>query len=159
MSARVFAKSLKRAVKVPDDLPARLEAQLVARAASALAMANKAGLVVAGASKVEAALDKGNVAVLVHGTDAAPGGSERLDRKHAAIASAAGRDSTIVTELTIEQMSLAMGGANVVHAALIPGGATDKFVSEAGRLRRFRPRGSGTAVNPGCPAQVETDKA
>lgn len=157
ISARVFAKSLKRPVKASDDLPARVEAQLVARTASALAIANKAGLVVTGTAKVESMLDKGSAAVLVHGSDAAMGGCDKLDRKHLAIANAHGRETVIVTELTIEQLSLAMGGANVVHAALAPGGATDKFVSEAGRLRRFRPQGSAKAVNPGCQAQVETD--
>ncbi len=157
VAGRVFAKSLKRSVKVPDDLANRVEAQLVARAQSALSIANKAGLVVTGAAKIDATLDKGVVAVLVHGSDAAPGGCEKLDRKYAAIAKAAGREPIVVTDLTIEQMSLAMGGANVVHAALEPGGATDKLVSEAGRLRRFRPQGSVSAANFGCPTQVETD--
>ena len=46
--------------------------------------------------------------------------------------------SPIVTSLSTEQLSLAIGRSNVVHAALIQGGATQRFLSEAERLERYR---------------------
>ncbi len=58
----------------------------------------------------------------------------------------------ILALLTIEQMSLAMGRANVVHAALKHGGAAEKFLSEAGRLVRFR---SGSAASNDTPMPVQ----
>lgn len=134
----VFAKSLKRNVKAPEDLGARIEALMLRRTIAALAIANKAGLVTTGFSQVDAALQKGGVVILVHGSDAAAGGREKLDRKHAAIAGSHGRSPQICIELTIEQISLAIGGLNVVHAALNHGGAAAKFATEAGRLKRYR---------------------
>jgi uncharacterized protein len=134
----VFAKSLKRQVKVPNDLAGRLETLLLRQTINALSIANKAGVVTTGFSQVDAALQKGGVVILVHGSDAAAGGSERLDRKHAAIAGSHGRSPQICIELTIEQISLAIGGLNVVHAALNHGGAAAKFATEAGRLKRYR---------------------
>lgn len=141
---RVFSKSLKKQVKADENLSLRVAELLAARLSGALALANKAGLVSTGFQQVEAALEKGAVAALVHGRDAAPGGREKLDRKFQAIASAAGRPAPVVTELSVEEMSLAIGRANVVHAALAHGGATEKFLREAGRLARYR---SGMAAS------------
>ncbi len=140
----VFAKSLKRQVKVPDDLAETVDALLLRRMADALSLANKAGLATAGFSQVEELVETGGAAALVHGLDAAAGGREKLDRKYVAIASEKGCSAPIVTSLTIEQLSLAMGRTNVVHAALKQGGATDRFLSEAERLARYR-SGSNTS--------------
>lgn len=133
-----FAKSLKRQVKVPPDLADRVEALLLRRAMDALSIANKAGIVTTGAAQVDSILGRGGVVILVHGSDAAAGGREKLDRKHAAIAAAHSRSPQLCLELTIEQISLAIGGLNVVHAALNHGGAAKKFAAEAGRLKRYR---------------------
>ncbi len=46
--------------------------------------------------------------------------------------------AAIVDVLTIAQMSLAIGRGSVVHAALIPGGLSDRFLEEAERLCRYR---------------------
>lgn len=137
--ARVFARSLKREVKVPPDLAEKVLALLERRALDALSIANKAGLVTAGFAQVDDLVGKGSVAVLLHARDAALGGAEKLDRKYKAVARSAGRDARIETLFTVEQMSLAMGRSNVVHAALTQGGATVKFLNEAGRVLRYRP--------------------
>jgi uncharacterized protein len=144
----VFAKSLKRQVGAPADLVARLEALLVKRVADGLSLANKAGLVVPGFAQVEATLDQGSVVGLFHGRDAAIGGRDKLDRKFKAINTARSQAGLIVTELTIDQMSLAIGRSNVVHAALIPGGATTRLLDEAKRMQRLSasPDASPTAL-------------
>ncbi len=134
----VFAKSLKRQVKVPDGLAETVDVLLVRRVADALSLANKAGLATTGFSQVEELIEAGAAAALVHGLDSAQGGREKLDRKFLAVASGKGCSAPIVTSLTIEQLSLAMGRTNVVHAALKQGGATDRFLSEAERLARYR---------------------
>ena len=135
---KVFARSLKQHVRVSDELAGIVTGLLERRACQSLALANKAGGVITGFQKIDAALEPGNVAALVHGCDAAADGCHKLDRKYLAISLACGVPATIVRELTIEQMSLAIGRPNVVHAALIKGGATKKFLSDAGRLARFR---------------------
>lgn len=142
--AKVFAKSLKRQVVVAGDLPDVVEALLARRVADALSLANKAGLVTTGFAQVEALVEGGGAVALVHGLDAAEGGQEKLDKKFLAISKARGREATLVTCLSTEQLSLAIGRSNVVHAALIHGGATDRFLSEAERLMRYR---SGSAAS------------
>lgn len=138
IKSKAFAKSLKRQVSVSDDLADRIEAMLLKRLEQALAMANKAGVMVFGFAQVDAELDKGQISVLVHGSDGAEGGRDKLDRKLAAIARAEGGSAAIVNILTIEQISLAMGRSNVVHAGLRKSGATDRVWSEAERIVRYR---------------------
>ena len=111
---------------------------MVARTIQTLSMANKAGLMVTGFSKVDAELGRGNIALLVHATDAAADGCVKLDRKWRAVAADLGREPRIVNELTILQLDLATGRENVVHAALSAGGATTRFSIEAERLGRYR---------------------
>lgn len=138
--ARVFTKSLKRSVKVSGDLAEMVDDLLQKRALEALSLANKAGLVTTGFAQVESLVQSGEAAVMVHGSDAAAGGQEKLDRKFGASCREMGREAATLTLFSIEQMSLAMGRFNVVHAALKRGGATDKFLREAGRLARYRPK-------------------
>jgi uncharacterized protein len=134
----VFAKSMKRQVKPAADLVERIEAQLVKRLLDSLSLANKAGSVTPGFAQVESALDANKVEALFHGSDGAVGGREKLDRKLTAIMTAQAKPVVIVTELTIDQISLAIGRSNVVHAALSHGGATTRLLEEARRLQRFR---------------------
>lgn len=134
----VFARSLKRQVTAPADLPDRIEQMMVKRLVEALALANKAGLVTTGFVGVDTAIDAGPLAAIVHGHDAATDGVTRLDRKFAAVMAARGEMGSVVSELGIDQISLAIGRSNVVHAAIKPGGAATRLLEEAGRLKRFR---------------------
>jgi predicted RNA-binding protein YlxR (DUF448 family) len=135
---RVFARSLKRPARVPQDLPGQVERLLVARLTQAISIANKAGLVVAGFGKVEEALDKGKAAVLVHAAEAAADGVSKLDRKFRALAPQEAAAPSIVRDLGSAELSLAMGRPNVIHAAASEGGATRKILQEARRLRFYR---------------------
>ena len=134
-----FARSLKRQVKAAPDLPLLVDALFVKRLLSALSLANKAGLAVTGFEKVDKLLDAGRTVALLHGIDGSLDGRRKLDRKFEAIQQDKRRPAPIVDWLTIEQLSLAMGRSNVVHAGLIQGGATTRFLSEAERLKRYRP--------------------
>lgn len=138
ISSKAFARSLKCGVTVPAGLSDQVEQLMRRRTADTLALANKAGLVIAGFQQVDKALEAGKVAALLHGCDAAADGKGKLDRKFRAIRGAERRDFPIVDPLTIEELSLAMGRPSVVHAALIPGGLTERFLREAERLQRFR---------------------
>lgn len=147
IKSRAFSRSLKRKIEVPENLAELVESQLVQRTIEALALANKAGRVVCGFEKVSTRLERERVSVLVHGSDAAQDGRDKLDRKFKAIAAEYGIEPVIIDILTIDEMSLAIGRPNVVHAALIPGGATDKFAGEAEKLARYR-AGIGLAATP-----------
>ena len=149
-----FARSLKRAVTVPEGLADRVEALLLRRAIEALSIANKAGLVVTGFTKVDIAVGRGEAIALLHAMEAASDGAMKLDRKLVAVAAdmassqSAGLAPEIVTGLNSEELSLALGRHNVVHAALRAGGAARYFITEAERLRRYRATANGDAGRP-----------
>lgn len=135
---KAFARSLQRPVSVPADLPARVEQLMARRLSEALSLANKAGLIVTGFSKVEALLARKRAVVLIHAGDAAADGVAKLDGKFNALAQ--GNDARVasIRDLSGAEMSLAMGRPNVIHAAAAEGGATRRLIEEARRLRRYR---------------------
>lgn len=138
VKGKIFGRSLKRAVSAPEDLADRVDDLLSRRALDALSLANKAGTLVAGFAKVEAAAAQGSVVALLHATNAAEDGCHKLDRKCRAANEAISVPFRKLSVFSIEEMSLAIGRPNVVHAALLSGGATERFVTEAGRMLRYR---------------------
>lgn len=145
-----FARSLKRNVRVPDDLPGMVEALLARRAMDALSLANKAGLVVPGFTKSEILVAQGEAYGLVHASEAADDGAGKLDRRLKAIQMELelGSEVRVIRDLSTEELSLAMGRPHVVHAALRKGGAADNFLRAAGRLRLYRQSGETGAARP-----------
>jgi predicted RNA-binding protein YlxR (DUF448 family) len=148
----VFSRSLKRPATVPEGLADQVTVLLRRRVVEALSLANKAGLVVAGFTKVDVAIARGEVVALAHASEGATDGIQRLDRKLAAVSAGTGAGSsgvvTIVMELTSAELSLALGRQNVVHAGLRAGGATRHFLTEAGRLKRYLADSHGEAGQP-----------
>jgi uncharacterized protein len=134
----VFARSLKRPVAVPADLSVQVERLMQRRLADALSLAKKAGLAVSGFAKVETLLERGEAAVLLHATEAATDGAAKLDRRFKALLGEEAARQATVRELTGAEMSLAMGLPHVIHAASSQGGASQRIVQEAERLRRYR---------------------
>ena len=139
-----FSKGLRRQVRVPGDLTDQVDLLLRKRLVALLSLANKAGLVTTGFTRVDKAVTKGSAVALVHAEDASEEGAGRLDRKFLAMAREAGESAPVIRLLTVEELSLALGGSNVVHAALSAGGATSKFLNEASRVVRFRSDASGS---------------
>jgi predicted RNA-binding protein YlxR (DUF448 family) len=135
---KVFARSLQQPVVVPDDLPDQIERLMTRRLAEAVSIANKAGLLVAGFARVEELIVQGRAAVLIHAADGAPDGAAKLAAKFKALLGPERAREATVTELTGPQLDLAIGRSNVVHAAASGGGAAQRILEQAGRLRRYR---------------------
>lgn len=141
-----FAKSLKRPVSIPEDLPGLVDRLLALKARQSLSIANKAGLVTTGFMKVSEALDNGPVAALIAASDGAPDGINKLERKFRAIRTAGTVDGIepvniaglILTDFTGEELDLAIGRSNVIHAALATGAQSRIVLNDSLRLRRFR---------------------
>src|SRR5450631_2734369 len=75
----VFARGFKRDVRVAGDLAAEVERLLQRAALDALAIAAKAGAVVGGFAKVEAALGRDDILALIHASDGSALGKRKLD--------------------------------------------------------------------------------
>lgn len=135
-----FSRGFKREVRAAPSLPSDTERLLVRSAVEALAMAAKAGQTVAGFAKVEDALLGGQAVALIHASDGAADGIRKLD----AIVRQSGRNHgespafPVVTALTSAELDLALGRANVIHAALLAGPAGKTFLSRSQILVRYR---------------------
>ena len=144
----VFAKSFKRDIKTPKTLADDVDRLMVRGVAEALAMAAKAGQVVSGFSKVEGAIEGRQAVALIHATDGAPDGIRKLNARLAAVMrekSPESADLPIVSALTTNELDLALGRANVVHAALLAGSAGKTFLARCQTLTRFRMTGGGNS--------------
>jgi predicted RNA-binding protein YlxR (DUF448 family) len=135
-----FAKGFRRDVRVSPTLAADTENLMVRGAVEALAMAAKAGQVVAGFAKVEGALQGHQAVALIHAADGAADGIRKLD---AILRQKAGNDwespeFPVIGVLTSEQLDLALGRSNVIHAALLAGSAGKTFLSRSQILVRYR---------------------
>jgi predicted RNA-binding protein YlxR (DUF448 family) len=138
LEKQAFSRSLRCKVNVPADLPERLDALLIKRALGLLSICNKAGLVACGSGKVNSWLEAGANGALVQAADASPDGLAKVARKYRAICAATGRRPDEVSLLTIDELSLAMGRANVVHAALSDGTAATNFLAAISRVAKYR---------------------
>jgi uncharacterized protein len=134
----VFARGFKRDVRVAKDLAVQTERLLESAALDALAMAGKAGCVVGGFAKVEAALDRENVLALIHASDAASDGKRKLDGFLHRGERAKSREIAVIGAFTGAQLDLALNRPNVVHAALLAGPGATTFLARVLRLERFR---------------------
>jgi uncharacterized protein len=139
-----FGRGFKRDVRVATTLAADTEALLVRGAVEALAMAAKAGQALSGFGKVETALqgrqDKTAVQALIHASDGAMDGIRKLDglARQNRGNTAESQEIPIVTALTSAELDLALGRANVIHAALLAGPASRTFLSRSQTLVRYR---------------------
>ena len=133
---RLFARAHGGPVKQDAGLADRVERGFAEAALSALSFARKAGLVVSGFAKVEAAIARDHVIGLIHAVEAAPDGVAKITacaRRH-------GRASELVTirDFSGAELDLAFGRANVVHAALLAGTAGDNLLARIDAWRAFR---------------------
>ena len=140
---KIFARSFKREVITSDQLADLVGDLMLKRVLEYLALANKAGLAISGFAKVDRALDKGQVYALLQAADGAGDGIRKLDQKFVHVLREAGvpegdRGRRTVRFLTIQELSLAIGRSNVVHAGLLVGGTSKTFLTEAERLLRYR---------------------
>ena len=140
---KAFARGFKRDVRVPADLAGQTEGLLQGAVLDALAMAAKAGMVMAGFAKAAAALEHNDATALLHAAEASPDGVRKLD----AIIRREGTSVPVIEFLTSMQLDLALGRPNVVHAALLASAASETFLSRSRRLERYRTSGAGDRGN------------
>ena len=148
-----FARSLKESIRIPADLPDLVDRLLARVALDALAIANKAGRVVAGFERVGSALKADRLAVLIHATDASPDGVRKL------AGAQTGAPVPLVRAFTASQLGLALGRPNVIHAALLGGREGDSFLARWRTLERYRANDDGDEPTRAGTETVQPDAA
>jgi uncharacterized protein len=134
---QAFARGFEAEAEVPDGLADLVYSLLRRQAVNHLSLARKAGEALQGFTKVEEALRKGPVRLLLHAAGSSADGAAKLDRLKQA--------ETIVSDsFAASEMDLAFGRDNVVHAAVAAGGLAEKLVICLQRLRDFEDGGHGS---------------
>ena len=130
----VFSKAARRNVTVPADLPDRLAALMNSRCLDLIGLARRSGAAVAGFEKVRAALDAGDVALLIEASDGADDGREKLARRAAGVET--------LSLWTADQLGAPFGRDRAVHAAIFAGGLADRLSREAQRCAGIQSEGA-----------------
>ena len=133
-----FAKAARAPAIAGPDLADLVERLLARRAADALGLARKAGALETGFEKVMKAIGRGRVSCLVEARDGAEDGRRKLEQR-LRVAKEQGilGDVPVVSPLWADEMGLALGRGNVIHAALIKGPIQAKVVADLARLARY----------------------
>ena len=140
----VFQRGLARPLTPAADLADQVAARLKEVALGRLGLARKAGAILAGFAKVEAAIGHERLQAVLLAADAAEDGERK-------IAQALYRRFGDKGQLPVlrlfgsEELSLAMGRPNVIHAAVLQAPAGMSFVEAAIRLQRYEGAGDGQA--------------
>lgn len=132
---KAFGRAFRGKGKADRALPALVEKLLFKAALESLSIANKAGQVLTGFEKIRERLGGNRVIALLHASDAGEDGRAKLN----AAAHAASPDTAEEIRLfSGEQLDLALGRPNVVHAALLDHAACRAFLAHCLQYQRWR---------------------
>jgi uncharacterized protein len=132
----LFSKGFGMETKAAPELADLIGDLLRKLALSYVSLAKKAGLAVSGNSKVEDMVGKGRAQVIIHAVEAAPDGRRKIDGLAAA-------DVAMINIFTVDELDLAFGRSNVVHAAVGRGKLAEKLIWAARRIERYDAQASG----------------
>jgi predicted RNA-binding protein YlxR (DUF448 family) len=128
--SNLFSKGAKKPVKANDDLSSLVEELLTARVIELLSLARKSGNAIAGFEKVKAVLVNETALILLQASDGSPSQKGKLRPPSG--------ENRYISCLSGQEMGLAFGRENVIHAALTAGGLTRRVVEDAAKLADVR---------------------
>ena len=136
MRKKLFSRGFAAETSVPADLPERISKQLRQQVLSLTSLAKKAGEAVTGFMKVEEMASRGRAKLLFHAKEAAPDGCRKLDKFLQP-----GMEKIVLFHS--DELDLAFGRSNVVHAAVARGGLADKLLLGVRRIEMFEAPSGG----------------
>ena len=134
-------------VAIPPDLGERTEQALRQAALDRLGMEARAGNLLSGSERVEAAARSGKVHLLLHAADAGEDGRKRLDQAWRA---GGGGPQGVIFPEPRPILSIALGRENMVHVALNEPAAAARVMDALSRWRDFIAPDAG--LEGGAPA-------
>jgi predicted RNA-binding protein YlxR (DUF448 family) len=135
---RLFSRAFKTEAKAPETLSRDIERLLRDDLRQGLSLANKAGSVITGFHKVESAIAEKPVVALIHAAEAAEDGRRKLANQLRKRLGDAISTFPVIQELSNDELDLALGRTNVIHAALVAGAGSDGFLNRWHRYRSYR---------------------
>jgi predicted RNA-binding protein YlxR (DUF448 family) len=134
----LFKRAFKAEVTVPPDLGAMVDRILTQNALGAIGLARKAGALALGAAKVEANVRSGEAAAVLHAHEAQADGVRKIAQARRATAHLGGPDIPAYKLFSEAELGLALGGTNVIHAAVLAGDAGKAALKRVVALDRYR---------------------
>ncbi|QAY76790.1 DUF448 domain-containing protein [Sphingosinicella sp. BN140058] len=137
-----LARAFKGPVQAPEDLADRIEAALRQTALDRLGLEARAGTLITGSEKIDVALRRGEVHLLLHAADAGEDGTRKLEQAYR-VGSMDEDESPIEARQGLvfpaerPILSLALGRQNVVHVAVIDRAAAQRVRHALERWRDF----------------------
>jgi predicted RNA-binding protein YlxR (DUF448 family) len=126
------------ALDIPTDLSAMIDSGLRAALLDRLGLEARASMLLTGSEKIDVAARRGQVAMLLHASDAAEDGNRKLDQALRVGREAEGSDlSGIVLPVDRHALSMAMGRDNVVHIAVTDERAAARLRAALGRWQSY----------------------
>ncbi|MAK98831.1 MAG: transcription terminating nucleic-acid-binding protein [Erythrobacteraceae bacterium] len=134
--ARAFKSAPPR---VPDDLPAQIDAGLLRTLTDRLGLEMRSGHLILGSERIAEHARGGVLAALYHAADASDGGAAKLDQAWRVGSDREGSGEG-GTRLPLDRaaLSVALGRDNVVHLALADHAAAERVDQALTRLLQYR---------------------
>jgi predicted RNA-binding protein YlxR (DUF448 family) len=154
VAKKLFGRALKEDVSVPADLGETVDRLLAKAALGAIGLARKAGAVVIGAAKVEAAVRSGEALAVLHSAEAQPDGVRKIASARRATVAMEGPEIGAYKLFSEAEIGLALGGSNVIHAALLASDAGRAALKRIVALDRYRGGTPGEEVAVAAAADV-----
>ncbi len=132
----LFSRGFGAETKAEPELADLIGDLLRKLALSYFSLAKKAGLAVSGNSKVEDMVSKNKAQIILHAVEAAPDGRRKID-------GLAGPDVTMINIFKVDELDLAFGRSNVIHAAVGRGKLAEKLIWAVRRIERYDAQVSG----------------
>jgi hypothetical protein len=126
----LFSKAAKQKVNIPDNLVDLTERLITKRTIDLLSMARKSGHAVCGFEKTKSAMMSERWYILIQAQDGSVPQKQKI--RPSAVA------NSYISWLTAQELGLAFGRENVIHAAVSKGGLSARILIEANRLAGFR---------------------
>ena len=126
----LFSRGFGAETRASPELADRVGDLLRKSALSTFSLTKKAGLAVAGNSKVEDLVGKGRAQLIIHAAEAAPDGRGKIDKL-------AGADVKVINIFQVDELDLAFGRSNVIHAAVARGKLADKLLLAVRRIEMY----------------------
>jgi uncharacterized protein len=140
----LFSKAAKQKVNIPDNLIDLSERLIVKRAIDLLSMARKSGHAICGFEKTKSAMMSDRWYILLQAKDGSAPQKQKI--RPSAVA------NSYISWLTAQELGLAFGRENVIHAAVSKGGLSARILLEANRLAGFR------EINDAAPSKIAGSK-
>ncbi|WP_332059785.1 RNA-binding protein [Bartonella sp. CB74] len=135
---KAFNKSFKTDVEVASDLAHIVDTLLLKAALGSLSMMRKAGAIVMGATKVDAAIRSGQVILVLHAKGATEDGKRKISQAIHTIRQQTNQNIKTVSLFTSDEMRMAFGTNPVMHTALLNTKAAEGFLKTLYKLIAYR---------------------